>query len=330
MSGGKRVLVTGGAGFVGSHLCFSLLELGFEVICLDNLFTGSLDNIAEISEHPAFRFVQHDVGIPSFHQTEQVYNLACPASPVHYQFNAVETVRTNVLGTMNMLDLCKQTGAVMLQASTSEIYGDPEVHPQPETYWGNVNPLGPRACYDEGKRVAETLCMDYHRQHGVNIKIVRIFNTYGPNMADNDGRVVSNFVTQALRGAPITLYGSGEQTRSFCFVSDLVEGLIRMMERSDPAEVGPVNLGNAQETTMRELAELIVELTNSNSSIEYLPLPQDDPRRRQPDISKAKRLLDWEPSVSLRLGLLQTIEYFASKRNRCQGDVSLGAQSLPT
>lgn len=308
----KRVLVTGGAGFIGSHLCRSLLNSGCDVICLDSFFTGSKKNVESLRGHASFELLRHDVVNPILLEVDQVYNLACPASPVHYQYNAIKTVKTNVLGTMNMLGLCKRVGATMLQASTSEVYGDPDVHPQPEEYWGNVNQLGPRSCYDEGKRVAETLCADYIRQNGVEAKIVRIFNTYGPNMALNDGRVVSNFIVQALRGEPITIYGDGTQTRSFCYVSDLVRGLLAMMNDTEKGFYGPVNLGNPQECTMSELAQTVLRLTDSKSKIENLELPQDDPKRRKPDITKAKTILGWEPRIELEQGLTETIKYFDS------------------
>lgn len=308
----KRVLVTGGAGFIGSHLCRSLVEEGHDVICLDSFFTGSKANVATLRDCPNFELLRHDVVNPILLEVDQVYNLACPASPVHYQFNAIKTVKTNVLGTMNMLGLCKRVKARMLQASTSEVYGDPEIHPQPEEYWGNVNPLGPRSCYDEGKRVAETLCMDYMRQNGVDVKIIRIFNTYGPHMAMNDGRVVSNFITQALRGDPLTIYGDGSHTRSFCYVSDLIRGMQAMMNDTAAGFVGPVNLGNPEEYTMLGLAEMIINLTGSRSKIEHLPLPKDDPKRRKPDISKARKELSWQPTVPLEQGLKKTIDYFDS------------------
>ncbi len=308
-----RVLITGGAGFIGSHLSRAIIEQGHEVICLDSFFTGSKDNIEDLRDHRRFELIRHDVINPFVLEVDQVYNLACPASPVHYQFNAVKTVRTNVVGTLNALGLTRRVHATMLQASTSEVYGDPAVHPQTEDYWGNVNPLGPRACYDEGKRVAETLCMDYKRQFGVAVKIVRIFNTYGPNMALNDGRVVSNFVVQALQGKPLTIYGDGSQTRSFCFVSDLVRGFLKMMNETEPEFTGPLNLGNPTENTMLELAQLVIDLTGSKSVIEYRELPSDDPRRRKPDISRAKAKLDWSPTVDLKNGLEETIRYFDRK-----------------
>ncbi len=302
-----RTLVTGGAGFIGSFLCERLLAQGHEVICLDNFFTGRKRNIAPMLDNPRFEVVRHDVVEPILLEVERIYHFACPASPVHYQFNPVKTVKTNVIGTLNMLGLAKRVRARILQASTSEVYGDPAVHPQTEDYWGNVNPIGIRSCYDEGKRVAETLCFDYHRQNGVDIRVIRIFNTYGPRMLIDDGRVVSNFIVQALRGEPLTLYGDGEQSRSFCFVDDLVDGIFRMMEGE---HVGPVNLGNPGEFTMRALAELVLSLTGSSSPILHLPLPADDPTRRQPDIRRAREWLGWEPQVSLRDGLVKTIPYF--------------------
>ena len=304
-----RILVTGGAGFIGSHLCERLLQEGNEVVCLDNFFTGRRKNIEALLQHRDFELVRHDVTTPILLEVDRVYNFACPASPVHYQFNPVKTVKTSVMGTINMLGLCKRVRARILHASTSEVYGDPSIHPQVEEYWGNVNPIGPRSCYDEGKRVAETLCFDYHRQNGVDIRVIRIFNTYGPRMLLDDGRVVSNFIVQALKGEDITLYGNGSQTRSFCYVDDLVEGIVRMMEQ--PTEIGPINLGNPGEFTMRELAELVLELTGSKSKIVERPLPKDDPTRRQPDITRARKALDgWEPKVALRDGLQKTIPYF--------------------
>jgi UDP-glucuronate decarboxylase len=311
--------VTGGAGFIGSHLCERLVEQGHHVICLDNLFTGRRANIRHLESRSGFRFVEHDVCEPLLVDVDRIFNLACPASPIHYQLNPMKTVQTNVMGALNMLEIARRMGARILQASTSEIYGDPAIHPQVESYWGNVNPIGPRACYDEGKRVAETLMSDYHRQAGVEIRIARIFNTYGPRMAENDGRVVSNFVLQALRGQPITLYGSGEQTRSFCHVDDLVEGLLRLMDAE--AVTDPVNLGNPGEFTMRQLAEMICQLTGSQSSIVTLPLPQDDPVRRRPDISRAKALLGWEPVIPLEQGLQRTIADFTARleaRSQCE------------
>jgi len=304
----ERILVTGGAGFLGSHLCDLLLGLQADVICLDNFFSGSKDNIRHLAGHPTFETIRHDVIHPFFVEVDQVYHLACPASPIHYQHNPIKTVKTNVMGTINMLGLAKRTGARILLASTSEVYGDPQIHPQTESYWGHVNPIGPRSCYDEGKRVAETLMTDYHRQNRVDIRIARIFNTYGPRMAVKDGRVVSNFIVQALRGEPLTVYGEGNQTRSFCYVSDLIDGLHRLMEADDPA--GPVNLGNPTEFTILELAELVLKLTKSRSPVIYRPLPQDDPAQRCPDISLAREALGWEPKVKLEKGLQQTIEYF--------------------
>ena len=304
----KRILVTGGAGFLGSHLCDRLIEGGAEVICLDNFFTGNKRNVAHLLSNPHFEIVRHDIVHPILVEVDQIYNFACPASPVHYQYNPVKTVKTNVMGAINMLGMAKRLRARVLQASTSEVYGDPQVHPQTEEYWGNVNPIGIRSCYDEGKRIAETLMMDYHRQNGVDIRIVRIFNTYGPRMAVNDGRVVSNFIVQALRNEPITIYGEGTQTRSFCYVSDLLEGIWRLMNTEGLA--GPVNIGNPNEFTIRELAELVIEMTGSRSEIVRRPLPQDDPVQRQPDISLAKAKLGWEPAVQLREGLKPTIDYF--------------------
>jgi len=305
----RRVLVTGGAGFVGSHLCERLLERGYEVLCIDNFFTGARANVAHLLSNPGFELLRHDVTFPLYVEVDEIYNLACPASPVHYQFDPVQTTKTSVHGAINMLGLARRLKAKILQASTSEVYGDPVVHPQPEEYWGHVNPIGPRSCYDEGKRCAETLFFDYHRQHALRIKVARIFNTYGPRMHPNDGRVVSNFIVQALSGEPITMYGEGDQTRSFCYVDDLVEGLIRLMD-TPAAVTGPVNLGNPDEFTIRQLAELVVELTGSKSTLAHRPLPQDDPRQRQPDITKAKALLDWQPTLPLREGLIKTIAYF--------------------
>ncbi len=306
----KRVLVTGGAGFVGSHLCERLIARGDDVLCVDNYFTGRKDNIAHLLDNPQFETMRHDVTFPLYAEVDEIYNLACPASPIHYQFDPVQTTKTSIMGAINMLGLAKRVKAKVFQASTSEVYGDPTVHPQTEDYRGNVNPLGPRACYDEGKRAAETLFFDYHRQHKVRIKVVRIFNTYGPRMHPNDGRVVSNFIVQALKGDPITLYGDGSQTRAFCFVSDLVEGFLRLMDTGDEV-TGPVNMGNPHEITVRELAERIIRLTGSDSEIEYRPLPQDDPLQRCPDITLARRLLRWEPTVALDDGLQHTIGYFA-------------------
>lgn len=307
----KRILVTGGAGFIGSHLCERLLEKGNEVVCLDNFFTGSKDNIKHLYSDYRFELIRHDLVNPILLEVDQIYNLACPASPIHYQYNPVKTVKTSVMGTLNMLGLAKRVKARILQASTSEVYGDPTVHPQPETYWGNVSCIGLRSCYDEGKRVAETLMMDYHRQNGVDIRIVRIFNTYGPRMALNDGRVMSNFITQALRGQPLTIYGDGDHTRSFCYVSDMVKGMIAMMEQDE--FTGPVNLGNPQELSIAELAESIIKTTGSKAGIEYQPLPPDDPVRRCPDISLAKAQLNWQPEIDFKTGLSQTIEYFKNK-----------------
>jgi len=305
----KRILVSGGAGFLGSHLCERLLQDGNEVICVDNFYTGSKRNIAHLLDHPGFELIRHDVTFPLYIEVDEIYNLACPASPVHYQRDPVQTTKTSVHGAINQLGLAKRLNAKILQASTSEVYGDPDVHPQTEEYRGNVNPIGPRACYDEGKRCAETLFFDYHRQWQLPIRVVRIFNTYGPRMHPNDGRVVSNFIVQALQGRPITLYGNGEQTRSFCFVDDMIEGFIRLMNA--PNEVtGPINIGNPGEFTIRELAEMVIELTGSSSPIEFAPLPVDDPRQRCPDITKAKALLDWSPRIPLRDGLARTVAYF--------------------
>lgn len=311
----KKILITGGAGFIGSHLCDRLLQEGNEVICLDNYFTGSKRNIVHLLENPYFELVRHDITAPYFVEVDEIYNLACPASPIHYQYNPIKTVKTSVMGAINMLGLAKRIKAKVLQASTSEIYGDPTLHPQPESYWGNVNPVGNRSCYDEGKRCAETLFHDYHHQNGVRIKIVRIFNTYGPRMLPNDGRVVSNFIVQALQGKDITIYGDGSQTRSFQYVDDLLEGLIRMMQTGDEV-TGPVNLGNPGEFTILELAEKILKMTGSPSGIRYLPLPEDDPVQRQPIISRAKALLnDWEPKIELEEGLEKTIAYFKKLLN---------------
>jgi UDP-glucuronate decarboxylase len=303
-----RVLVTGGAGFLGSHLCERLVEEGAEVLCLDNFFTGSKRNIRHLLDRKNFELIRHDLVEPIFLEVDQIYNLACPASPVHYQYNPVKTVKTNVMGTINMLGLAKRVGARMLQASTSEVYGNPQEHPQKEAYWGHVNPIGPRSCYDEGKRVAETLMMDYYRQNQVDVKIVRIFNTYGPRMAISDGRVVSNFIVQALKNDPITVYGDGSQTRSFCYVSDMIDGLVKLMNCE--GFMGPVNVGNPGEFSIAQLAELVLKIVGSKSEIDYRPLPQDDPIQRCPDISLAKEKLDWEPFVPLEQGLEQTIEYF--------------------
>jgi len=306
----KKILVTGGAGFIGSHLCERLLQEGNEVICLDNFFSGSKSKIKHLHENPYFELVRHDVTMPYYAEVDEIYNLACPASPIHYQYNPIKTIKTSVMGAINMLGLAKRVKARILQASTSEVYGDPVIHPQVESYWGNVNPIGIRSCYDEGKRCAESLFVNYHQQNNVKIKIVRIFNTYGPRMEINDGRVVSNFIVQALRNEPITIYGTGMQTRSFQYVDDLLEGFLRMMNTPDVI-TGPVNLGNPAEFTMLELAENVKDLTGSKSAIVFLPLPKDDPMQRQPDISLARRLLDgWEPKISLREGLVKTITYF--------------------
>lgn len=305
----KKILVTGGAGFLGSHLCERLLNEGNEVICLDNYFTGSKRNIVHLMDNPYFEVIRHDITSPFYIEVDEIYNLACPASPIHYQYNPIKTVKTSVMGAINMLGLAKRIHAKILQASTSEVYGDPFVHPQPEEYWGNVNPIGIRSCYDEGKRCAETLFFDYHRQNNVKIKVVRIFNTYGPRMHPHDGRVVSNFIMQALKGEDITIYGDGSQTRSFCYCDDLIEGMIRMMN-TDESMIGPINLGNPSEFTIKQLAELVIELTGSKSKIIYQPSPDDDPQQRQPVIDKAKEVLHWEPTIPLREGLLKTIDYF--------------------
>jgi UDP-glucuronate decarboxylase len=310
----RRVLVTGGAGFLGSHLIDRLIAAGDEVLCVDNLFTGSKANISHLLGHPRFEFMRHDVCFPLFVEVDAIYNLACPASPIHYQHDPVQTTKVSVSGAINMLGLAKRLGCRVLQASTSEVYGDPVEHPQTESYWGNVNPIGVRSCYDEGKRCAETLFFDYHRQHGVEIKVMRIFNTYGPRMHPADGRVVSNFIMQALRGEDITIYGDGSQTRSFCYVDDLIDGMIKLME-SRPDFPGPVNIGNPVEFTIRELAELVIEMTGSGSKLVQLPLPSDDPTQRRPDISLAKRELDWSPHVPLRDGLEHTIAYFRQLSN---------------
>ncbi|MBE6091633.1 MAG: SDR family oxidoreductase [Selenomonas ruminantium] len=304
----NRVLVTGGAGFLGSHLCDRLLTEGNDVICLDNLFTGSKDNIRHLLANPYFEFIRHDVTEPICLEVDQIYNLACPASPVHYQYDPIKTAKTSVMGAMNMLGLAKRTKARILQASTSEVYGDPQVHPQPESYWGSVNPIGIRSCYDEGKRLAETLFFDYHRQNGVDIRVIRIFNTYGPRMNSSDGRVVSNFIVQALRGENITVYGDGTQTRSFCYVDDLIDGMVRMMEAEN--FTGPVNLGNPREFTMLELAEKVIQLTDSKSRIVHEPLPSDDPMQRRPVIDLAREKLGWQPTIELEKGLKRTIAYF--------------------
>jgi UDP-glucuronate decarboxylase len=304
-----RILVTGGAGFIGSFLCERLLETGAEVLCVDNFFTGRRSNVAHLLTNPRFEIMRHDVTFPLYVEVDQIYNLACPASPVHYQFDPVQTTKTSVHGAINMLGLAKRTRAKILQASTSEVYGDPNIHPQPEEYWGNVNPIGIRSCYDEGKRCAETLFFDYHRQHGVKIKVARIFNTYGPRMHPNDGRVVSNFIVQALQGKDITLYGDGQQTRSFCYVSDLVDGLMRLMNSGDDV-TGPINIGNPGEFTIRQLAEKVIKMTGATSRLIHLPLPQDDPKQRKPDITKAQGVLGWQPTIDLENGLKPTIAYF--------------------
>lgn len=308
-----RILITGGAGFIGSHLCERLLGEGHEVLCLDNFFTGRRENIISLLDHPHFELLRHDVTEPILLEIDQIYNLACPASPVHYQYNPVKTVKTSVMGAINMLGLAKRVRARILQASTSEIYGDPLVHPQKEDYWGNVNPIGPRSCYDEGKRLAETLMTDYHRQNNVDIRIARIFNTYGPRMLEDDGRVVSNFVVQALRGEPLTLYGEGQQTRSFCYVDDLLEGLIRLMNTDDLHE--PVNLGNPGEFTIKQLGEEVMKIVGNDCGFRYMPLPQDDPKQRKPDIGRAQAVLGWSPTIPLYEGLVKTVEDF---RNRSQ------------
>lgn len=305
----RRILVTGGAGFLGSHLCERLIAAGHEVLCVDNFFTGQRKNIHHLLDHDNFELLRHDVTFPLFVEVDEIYNLACPASPIHYQFDPVQTTKTSVLGAINMLGLAKRLKVKVFQASTSEVYGDPSVHPQPESYWGNVNPLGPRACYDEGKRCAETLFFDYHRQHRLKIKVVRIFNTYGPRMHAHDGRVVSNFIVQALKGEPITIYGEGLQTRSFCYVDDLIGGFTSLMDSPDNI-VGPINIGNPNEFTIRQLAEQVIDLTGSASKLVFEPLPADDPKQRRPDISAAESLLGWAPTVQLREGLLRTIAYF--------------------
>ncbi len=302
-------MVTGGAGFLGSHLIDRLIERGDEVLCLDNLFTGTKQNIAHLQGHPQFEFMRHDVTIPLYVEVDEIYNLACPASPVHYQHDPVQTTKTSVHGAINMLGLAKRTGAKIFQASTSEVYGDPAVHPQREDYWGHVYPIGPRSCYDEGKRCAETLFFDYRRQHNLGIKVVRIFNTYGPRMHPSDGRVVSNFIVSALKGEPITIYGDGTQTRSFCYVDDLIDGFLRLMDSADDV-TGPINIGNPGEFSMRELAEKVIAITGSKSEISYLPLPQDDPKQRRPDITRAQEILGWQPTIALDEGLQKTIDYF--------------------
>jgi UDP-glucuronate decarboxylase len=309
MTTGQRILVTGGAGFIGSHLCERLIASGQEVLCVDNFFTGRRRNVAGLLQHPGFEVLRHDITFPLYVEVDAIFNLASPASPIHYQRDPVQTTKTNVMGAINMLGLARRLHAPVLQASTSEVYGDPDVHPQTEDYWGNVNPIGPRSCYDEGKRCAETLFFDYNRQHGMAIKVARIFNTFGPRMDPQDGRVVSNFIVQSLRNKPITVYGDGSQTRSFCYVDDLVEGLLRLMA-SDPEVTGPVNLGNTREMTVGTLAEMIRDLTGSSAPVEYHPIPNDDPRRRQPDTTRAETLLGWTPKVPLEEGLTQTIAYF--------------------
>ncbi|MBI5587595.1 MAG: SDR family oxidoreductase [Deltaproteobacteria bacterium] len=317
----KRILITGGAGFIGSHLCERLLKEGNDVVCLDNFFTGRKVNIAHLMDSPYFEVIRHDVTEPVLLEVDQIYNLACPASPVHYQYNPVKTIKTNVMGALNMLGLAKRVRARILQASTSEVYGNPLVHPQTEDYWGNANPIGPRACYDEGKRCAETLMFAYHRQNGVDIKVVRIFNTYGPRMLENDGRVVSNFIVQALKGSDITVYGDGKQTRSFCYIDDMVDGLIRMMNNDEI--VGPVNLGNPGEFTVKELADRVIRLTGSSSRISYKPLPQDDPVQRQPDITIAKKNLGWKPTIELEDGLNRSIEYFSKRIKKSKDTITV-------
>ncbi|MBJ7401788.1 MAG: SDR family oxidoreductase [Bradyrhizobium sp.] len=304
-----RILVTGGAGFIGSHLCSRLLERGHEVLCVDNFYTGSKQNIIPLLDNPRFELMRHDICFPLYVEVDEIYNLACPASPIHYQFDPVQTTKVSVNGAINVLGLAKRVKAKVLQASTSEVYGDPTVHPQPEEYWGNVNPIGIRSCYDEGKRCAETLFFDYRRQHNLRIKVARIFNTYGPGMHPNDGRVVSNFIVQALQGQDITIYGEGDQTRSFCYVDDLVDGLMKLMNSPDDI-TGPINIGNPVEFSILELAKVVIELTNSRSKIDKRPLPQDDPKQRKPNITKAKEILDWEPRVQLRDGIRKTIDYF--------------------
>lgn len=311
-----RILITGGAGFLGSHLCDYMISQGHEVICLDNFFTGSKENIRHLLSNDHFELIRHDIVEPILLEVDRIFHLACPASPVHYRYNPVKTIKTNVMGTINMLGLAKRTKARILLASTSEVYGDPTVHPQPESYWGNVNPIGPRSCYDEGKRAAECLMMDYYRQNNVDIRIARIFNTYGPRMAENDGRVVSNFILQALRDQPITVYGTGQQTRSFCYVDDLIRGLVLLMEQDDLHS--PVNLGNPNEFTMIEFAELVLKLTKSNSKIVFQPLPEDDPKQRCPDITLAKTKLNWIPTINLQDGIQKTIDYFRKRLNQSQ------------
>jgi UDP-glucuronate decarboxylase len=306
----KRILITGGAGFIGSHLCERLIDAGHDVICLDNYFTGTKENLLKLLDYPNFELLRHDVTFPLYVEVDEIYNLACPASPVHYQYDPVQTTKTSVHGAINMLGLAKRTGAKIFQSSTSEVYGDPTVHPQPENYRGNVNPIGPRACYDEGKRCAETLFFDYHRQHNLRIRVARIFNTYGPRMRPDDGRVVSNFIVQALRGDAITIYGDGNQTRSFCFIDDLIDGFICLMDAPDDV-TGPINLGNPREFTIKQLAELVIKMTGAKSKLVFESLPEDDPMQRCPDIGLAKQKLDWEPSISLEIGLEKTINHFS-------------------
>ncbi len=325
MSLRKRILVTGGAGFLGSHLCERLVAAGHDVLCVDNYFTGAKDNIAHLFGKSNFEVMRHDVTFPLFVEVDEIYNLACPASPIHYQFDPVQTTKTSVHGAINMLGLAKRVKAKIFQSSTSEVYGDPEVHPQPEEYRGNVNPIGPRACYDEGKRCAETLFFDYHRQHGLKIKVARIFNTYGPRMHPNDGRVVSNFIVQALKGQDITIYGEGTQTRSFCYVDDLIEGFVRLMDSPD-AITGPINLGNPNEFTIRQLAERVIDLTGAKSKLVKRPLPADDPMQRKPDIAKAKNILGWQPTIQLDEGLKKTIAYFDDLLRRNVGPAPVGAK----
>ena len=320
----KRILVTGGAGFLGSHLCERLLDAGHDVLCVDNFFTGTRRNITHLLDYKSFELLRHDVTFPLYVEVDEIYNLACPASPIHYQFDPVQTTKTSVIGAINMLGLAKRLKIKFLQASTSEVYGDPSMHPQREEYWGNVNPIGMRSCYDEGKRCAETLVFDYVRQHKLNAKVVRIFNTYGPRMHPNDGRVVSNFIVQALKGEDITLYGDGGQTRSFCYVDDLIEAKIRMMA-TGPDVTGPINIGNPNEFTIRELAEQVIDLTGSKSKLSFQPLPTDDPKQRQPDISKAKDILGWAPNIALRDGLVKTIAYFDNYLRNEQGTHAIGA-----
>ncbi len=310
----KKILVTGGAGFIGSHLCKRLLNEGNEVVCLDNFFTGSKENVSELLSNPKFKLVEHDIIEEYFEKVDEIYNMACPASPPHYQYDPIKTNKTSVIGILNMLELAKKNNAKILQASTSEVYGDPKVHPQTESYWGNVNPIGIRSCYDEGKRCAETFMMDYNRQYGVDTRIIRIFNTYGPNMDPNDGRVVSNFIIQALKGQDITVYGDGSQTRSFCYVDDLVDGIIKMMNNPQ-GFIGPVNLGNPSERSVLDFAKMIIEMTNTKSKIVYNPLPCDDPMQRKPDLTVAKRELDWQPTTDIKVGIKKTIDYFENKIN---------------